>query len=486
MGSAQICQPPLDRSLHYGPQLLARLLKDSAEIIAKPLTTLINASLIYGRVPSEWKWARVNPLFKNGKANDMDNYRPISILPTLSKVLERVVHAQLYDFLAKEKLLSPYQCGFRKGHSTELAVLSFTDSIRRSMDQGLLTGAVFIDLRKAFNTVDHDLLLEKLAKGYGVTGKELGWFKDYLTDRRQVVTVQSTLSDPCDVAFGVPQGSILGPLLFVLFINDLPTAISKCNILLYADDAVIFAAHKDIKILEETLNDELNEVNKWTLSNFLFINKRKTEFVIFGTDARLSKVTDKVIIKIGDYEINRVYDFKYLGIVLDDSLTWKDHVRYVISRVGKRVGVLGRLRKNITIHAALEMYKSLILPILDYCDVVWASCNKVDIERLESLQRRASKIIVKSKCSTTSIDYLKFQSLEDRRNTHILGLVKRCLNNKVPQFLKNYFKLNKEVISRETRRSNFIYLPAVRTETAKKSFYYNGSVVYNNYLVNKN
>ena len=224
-------------------------------------------------------------MFKNGKANDMDNYRPISVLPTISKVLERVVHTQLYDFLAKEKLLSPYQCGFRKGHSTELAVLSFTDSIRRSMDQGLLTGAVFIDLRKAFDTVDHDLLLEKLTKGYGVTGKELGWFKDYLTDRRQVVTVQSTLSDPCDVAFGVPQGSILGPLLFVLFINDLPTI---ANILLYADDAVIFAAHKDIKILEETLNDELNEVNKWTLSNFLFINKRKTEFVIFGTDARLS------------------------------------------------------------------------------------------------------------------------------------------------------------------------------------------------------
>ena len=165
-------------------QLPSRLLKDSAEIIAKPLTTLINASLIYGCVPSEWKWARVNPLFKNGKANDMDNYQPISVLPTISKVLERVVHTSLYDFLAKEKLLSPYQCGFCKSHSTELAVLSFTDSIRRSMDQGLLTGAVFIDLRKAFDTVDHDLLLEKLTKGYGVTGKELGWFKDYyLTDR---------------------------------------------------------------------------------------------------------------------------------------------------------------------------------------------------------------------------------------------------------------------------------------------------------------
>ena len=142
------------------------------------------------------------------------------------------------------------------------------------MDQGLLTGAVFIDIRKAFDTVDHDPLLGTLTKGYGVTGKELGWFKDYLTDRRQVVTVQSTLSDPCDVAFGVPKGSILGPLLFVLFISDLPTAISKCNTL-YADDAVIFAVHKDIKIVEETLHDEMNKVSKWTLGNFLFIKKSR-------------------------------------------------------------------------------------------------------------------------------------------------------------------------------------------------------------------
>ena len=245
------------------------------------------------------------------------------------------------------------------------------------MDQGLLTGTVFIDMRKAFDTVDHDLLLGTLTKGYGVTGKELGWFKDYLTDRRQVVTVQSTLSDPCDLAFGVPKGLILEPLLFVLFISDLPTAISKCNIL-YADDAVIFAIHEEIKIVEETLNNKMNEVNKWTLGNFLFINKRKTEFIIFGTDARLSKVTDKVITKIGDFEITRVHDFKYLGIVFDDSLTWKDHVCYVICRVGKRVGVLGRLRKNITIHAALEKYKSSICPFHD----------KIDIERLESLQRR--------------------------------------------------------------------------------------------------
>jgi len=156
------------------------------------------------------------------------------------------------------------------------------------------------------------------------------------------------------------------------------------------------------------------------------------------------------------------------------------------SGVGKRVGVLGRIRKNITIHAPLNKFKSLISPNFDYYDAVWANCSKADIERLQSLQRRATKIIVKSKCVTTSIDYLKFQRLEDRRSTHILGLVKRCLNNKVPQFLKNYFQLNKVVISRETRRGNLIYLPAVRSETAKKSFYYNGSVAYDDFFVNKN
>ena len=162
----------------------ARLLKDAADTVAKPLTIILNASLQSGRVPDDWKAARVSPLFKKGKAEDMDNYRPISILPVLSKILEGAVHRQLYHHLQQHNILSPYQCGFRKCHSTEFAALSFADTIRRGIDQGKLTGAVFIDLRKAFDTVDHGLLLDKLTT-VGVSGPEHEWFTDYLRNQHK-------------------------------------------------------------------------------------------------------------------------------------------------------------------------------------------------------------------------------------------------------------------------------------------------------------
>ena len=455
----------------------ARLLKDSADIVVKPVTFIINTSLRTSKVPCDWKSARVIPLFKKGKADEMDNYRPISILPVLSKVLERAVHIQLYKYLQQHKILSAYQCGFRKCHSTEFAALSFSDNIRRNMDQGQLTGAVFIDLRKAFDTVDHAVLLDKLSN-LGIVDKEHGWFTDYLSNRTQVVEFQGVTFTPEAISVGVPQGSILGPLLFILHINDLPEVVSQCNILMYADDTVLYCSSAKASIIQDKLTADLSKIEHWLSFNSLFINVSKTEAMLFGTAPRLSAV-NSFSITLNNNVIKRVFHFTYLGIVFDDRLSWNEHIKHLISKAGKRVGMLGRLRRGLTRESANIVYCSLIRPILEYCVSVWGCCGVGHKQDLEALQNRAARIVARTVRSNPAMDVLNWPTLEERRRKSVFKLVKKCLQGQCPQYFKEYFKLNNTIYARVTRQSNLLHPPAVRTEIAKRSFYYYGCTLFN-------
>ena len=217
----------------------ARFLKDSATVIASTVKFLVNLSLRTGNVPDDWKKARVVPLYNSGGRKNMDNYRPISILPVLSKVLEKAVNFQLQQYLKKFGLQSPFQSGFRQYHSTESVVIYFTDEIRRNADAGRLTGALFVDLKKAFDTVPHKELISEL-ESFGFTENSIVWFNNYLSNRSQVVSLGNDLSDFLTVENGVPQGSILGPVLFTLYVNDLPSCIDSSKVIMYADNTVIY------------------------------------------------------------------------------------------------------------------------------------------------------------------------------------------------------------------------------------------------------
>ena len=220
------------------------MLKDSASVIAAPLTQIINLSLESGTVPKDWKLAKVTPLFKSGSLIDMQNYRPISVLPTLSKILEKAVHSQLITYLEENHLLNRSQFGFRSKRSTDLAVAYLVDSIRKEVDCGKLTGAVYVDLSKAFDTVSHAVILERLPS-YGIISNELQWFTDYLFERRQYVIFNGTQSDTEYVTCGVPQGSTLGPLLFLIHFNDVDKCLQHSKIIIYADDTVLFTSAND-------------------------------------------------------------------------------------------------------------------------------------------------------------------------------------------------------------------------------------------------
>ena len=241
--------------------LPARIIKDIASEIAAPLTFLINISLESGIFPTAEKLAKINPVFKSGERTNVDNYRPISVLNILSKTVERVVYNQLSEYLESNNLLSDNQYGFRRKRSTRDAVTKATDHIREQMDKGKVTGALFMDLRKAFDSVNHSCLLHKLPY-YGMLGREVEWICSYLFHRSQIVTIDGVLSDREYITHGVPQGSILGPLLFVILINDLPLQLDYSEVLMYADDTMIYYTHKSLAEIEKCINSDAEKVNK--------------------------------------------------------------------------------------------------------------------------------------------------------------------------------------------------------------------------------
>ena len=301
-------------------KISARLLKDSADIMAPSLQALINKSCLQGKFPNSWKSAKVIALFKSGDKSSCDNYRPISILPTISKIIERAVHQQFYDFLQVNNLLFKDQFGFRNKMSTTSALLKFTDSLLESMDEGRVSGVVYLDLRKAFDTVDHSLLLLKLTE-YGVSKACLKWFRSYLSQRSQQTSVGDALSSKRSVTIGVPQGSVLGPLLFLVFINNLPLSVKYSNKILFADDTAIYCSRKNCNEIQNKMNEDLALVKKWLNDNRLTLNVTKSKFVLVGGKQQLKRFQD-LSLKIEEDELSRESSYNYLGITINENMTW--------------------------------------------------------------------------------------------------------------------------------------------------------------------
>ena len=284
-------------------------------------------------VPDDWKTSRVVPLLKSCNREKMDTSRPISILPVISKIAEKVVYHQLFGYLNANNLLSSCQSGFRKNFSTETAVTFFVDEICRNMDNGLLTGAVFIDLKKAFDTIDHHFLVNKLQR-YGICNRTLRWFSSYLIGRSQRVEVDKAFSLPLDIASGVPQGSILGPLLFILYINDMPSCIC------FSQTIQLFFTTKTAIELEASLNNDINRISSWMQETKLFLNMSKTEYVIYGSHQRLKR-EDSISLSCNGSSLTKSESFKYLGVVIDQHLSFNSHIEHVVNKVLRNWVFLG-------------------------------------------------------------------------------------------------------------------------------------------------
>ena len=262
--------------------------------------------------------ARIVPLYKKNSKTNVGNYRPISVLSVISKVFEKVVFMQLSDYLSENGLLYEFQSGFRSSYSTDTCLIHLTDYIKLENDKGNFTGMVLLDLQKAFDTVDHTILLNKL-KWLGADDLTVQWFRSYLTGRTQVTDIGGTMSEPKGVTCGVPQGSILGPLLFLLYVNDMASAV-RCKLLLYADDSALIASGKNVADIESTLSSELEYVSNWLIDNKLSLHLGKTQSILFGSKRRLSTGVKLNVICNGNV-IESKSNFTYLGVTLDQFLS---------------------------------------------------------------------------------------------------------------------------------------------------------------------
>ena len=460
----------------------ARLLKDAAPIILESVTYLVNRSIETSTVPDEWKAAKVVALHKSGARDNPDNYRPISILPVLSKIIEKAVCVQLQAYLQENCLLSPFQSGFRKNHSTQAAVTYFCDNIYRSMDSGKLTGALFIDLRKAFDTVSHERLISKLSR-YGIRDQELSWFRNYLKNRTQIVSIQHDYSSPLGIDTGVPQGSILGPILFIMYIDDLHSCLQFTKFMMYADDTVLYYSAPLLPEIEMKLNLDLINLSTWLQNNELILNMDKTEVVIFGTGQRLAKQDyDDFQVLFEGQVIQQSKVFKYLGVILDDRLSFNEHVLYIESKVSRVLGVFSRLRYLLTAETANRLYKAMVLPILDYCDTVWHGGGKTNSIKIERLQRRAGRIVYvnSSMCTDEIISNLGWELLSERRKQHIFNQVSDCLAGKAPTYFQNYFNQRRsDIHCYSTRICGNLNVEKTKLEITKNSFFVKGALIYN-------
>ena len=374
----------------------SKFLKIACPAICTSLIYLINKSLFTGIVPEDWKMARVTPVFKGGDRDELTNYRPISVLPLVSKLLERAVNEQLSTFLNRNELLVTEQSGFRPHHSTQTVVLDVTDHILNNIDNGKVTGAILLDLKKAFDTVDHEILLSKLYYN-GVEELELKWFKSYLSGRKQATKIDGTTSDFANLSVGVPQGSILGPLLFIIFINSLPSCLAskpETKVSMYADDTMIMFDGTTPDTIESDMVNGLNQVTKWLVNHKLTFNVSKTKFMIFGSRPRLPTFS-QVQITLNDTSIERVQLYKYLGVILDEHMSWSDHIDFTAKKISMKMGFLRRSAKPCLPSATFKMLSSaMILPLFDYCDVAWSGCAHCYSDKLLKLHNRLARLIL--------------------------------------------------------------------------------------------
>ena len=457
------------------------LLKEFSQQLSLPISIIVNKSLLEGVFPQSLKTALVCAIFKKNDKTMCANYGPISLLSNVGKIFERVMFNRIERFLNDHNLIYKYQYGFRKNYSTNHALLSIVKEINKSLDNKSFACGVFVDLQKAFDTVDHKILQSKVTH-YGINGFANKWLSSYLTNRSQSVSLGGSTSEEKKITCGLPQGSILGPLLFTIYINDMHKAFNECLVHHFADDTNLLFTNKDPLKLQRIVNKALAKLVEWLCANRVSLIVDKTEFIIFRPPRR---TCDRIILRLDGKKIFESPKIKYLGLLMDSRLSWKFHIHELTKKLSRAIGLLYKIRSYSPKPILLSLYFAIFHSHLTYGLPVWGFANQNLLDRIVLLQKKALRII-------TFADYrahtkpimkeIKILSLSDQRYYMISALMWDLDHNSLPSTLSSYFKKHGDIHDQHTRLAHRGKFKVNKTNTVNyggKSFQVQGSVTLN-------
>ncbi len=442
--------------------------------------TIINTSFVTGVFPNAWKHASVIPLFKKGDKANVNNYRPISLLPILSKIAEKIVSQQLLHFLSHNNSFSRTQHGFRPKLCTESALQVITDKIYSNMDNKKISLLTVCDLSKAFDSVSHNILQRKCEQ----LNIDTHWLKSYLTDRSQSVKIDNVISSTQHVRFGVPQGSILGPILFNIYVNDMSSFISDCTLVQYADDTQFLHQNylSQLSDLDSRTESTLIMLKNYFQANGLLVNPTKTQCIFIGNVSLCSKIPEDIIIRFDDICIKPSKHIKNLGLIMDQCLNFEMHINEINKKVIGALIYINRLSSFFNKSTRRLMIDTLVLSQANYCLRIWGTTNTTVLNKVQKVQNFPAKVAVgglrKHDHVSPTFQELKWLRINKKYTYDVCITMHKFIYGFYPDFIHKFLSV-RDVTPSGTRQQNNLVVPRTRTNAGAKGFTAAGPKVWN-------
>ena len=443
------------------------------------IINIINFSLSEGIFPSSFKQAIVHPLLKKPSLpdDDLNNFRPISNLNFISKILEKVVASRIQSHLLSNSLSSSFQSAYRMFHSTETTLLGIHNDLILAMDCGEVTSLILLDLSAAFDTVDHSILLHRLQHWFGLHGTSLDWFSSYLTSRSQAVSIQNSTSSFSNLSCGVPQGSVLGPLLFTLYTTPLGSVISKNSIKyhLYADDTQLYISFTPSNSTSslEMLSNTFSDILSWMNSNKLLLNPSKTEFLLIGTKQQRLKFSQLTTLSLGNDIIPVSSSARNLGFIFDSDMSFTDQINSLSKSCHFHIRDIRRIRHLLPLSAATALANSLVSSKLDYCNSLYNGISQANLNKIQRIQNTLARVVTntsKFEHITPILKKLHWLPIKQRIDYKLCLLTYKTLQIQQPTYLYNSLSFPSHSLSTRSSDSSVLSIPYVRTSLGKRAF----------------